>query len=240
MRLLLLSLLIFMSGTPAWAERVVVFAAASLKGPLDEIAASHPDVVISYGGSGVLARQVMQGAPADIVVLAHPVWMDEIAGAPGIALVETADLAGNRLVLIGPAGAGPLALTLGELQLALGADGRLAMGLTDAVPAGQYGRSALMSLGLWDGVSDRLAEVDNVRAALLLVARKEAPLGITYATDAQASDAVDIRATFDADSHPPIRYPAALLRDSPATRAFWAALTGDAGQTALVAAGFLP
>lgn len=232
-----LCLLLTILLTPARAEPVVVFAAASLKAPVDALVAAHGDAVVSYGGSGALARQVLLGAPADVVILAHPQWMDEIA--KGRTLVARQDVAGNGLVVIGPRDAAPLALDSDALAERLGA-GRLAMGLTRAVPAGQYGKAALEHLGLWDGVADKLAEVENVRLALMLVARGEAPLGIVYATDAQASDAVTVVAAFAETSHPAIRYPAALVSDRPAAQAFWDLLTSEQGRAAFADAGFRP
>ncbi len=218
----------------AQADPLVVFAAASLKEPMDVLAAVHGDTVVSYGGSGLLARQILQGAPADVVVLAHPQWMDAL----GDLAQDRVDLLGNELVLIGPAGP-TIALTPEAVGVALG-EGRLALGLTKAVPAGQYAAEALTTLGLWDGVQGQLAEVDSVRAALSLVARGEAPLGITYASDAQAEDQVDILATFPPDSHAPITYPAARISNDARATAFLVLLASTEGQTIFAEAGFVP
>ncbi len=217
---------------PAFAEPVVVFAAASLKEPIDALAARVGDVVVSYAGSGTLARQIQQEAPADVVLLANAEW---IAALPQVA--DVMDFASNALVLIGPVGAADL--TLADLPTALG-DGRLAMGYTTAVPAGVYGRQALENLDLWDAVKDRLAEVDSVRAALTLVVRGEVPFGVVYATDAQATDAVQIVARFDPTDHDPIRYVGGLVSDDPKARAFWDALRGQVGQDLLADFGYLP
>lgn len=224
---------------PVRAEPLVVFAAASLKAPLDQLAARHGDTVVSYAGSGALARQIMQGAPADVVVLAHPDWMAALNASGAVVAESEVEVAGNDLVMIGPADAADLPLTADGLRQRLGG-GRLAMGFTQAVPAGQYGRAALTHLGLWNDVTGHVAEVDNVRAALVLVARGEAPLGVVYATDALASDAVSVVAAFPPESHQPIRYPAALVRDTPAARAFLALLASPEGQAIFAAAGFTP
>ncbi len=224
---------LLLAAGPARAEPLVVFAAASLKEPMDALAAEFGDAVVSYGGSGVLARQAMAGAPADVIVLAHPQWMDAL----GDRAQDRVDLLGNRLVLIGAEGP-PVPLTPEGIAAALG-EGRLAMGLTQAVPAGQYGAEALRNLDLWDGVADQLAEVDSVRAALVLVARGEAPLGITYATDAHADPNVAIRAEFPATSHAPIIYPAARLSDAPRAADFLALLTGPIGREVFETAGFI-
>lgn len=217
---------------PVFAEPVVVFAAASLKEPVDALAAAIGDVVVSYGGSGTLARQVQNGAPADVILLANADWMDVLPRARDVA-----DFASNALVLIGPAGGEDVALA--DLPVALG-DGRLAMGNTSAVPAGIYGREALESAGLWEALRDRLAEVDNVRAALVLVARGETPFGVVYATDARATDAVQVVAAFPADSHAPIRYVGAVLTEDARAQAFWDAVRGAQGREILAGFGYLP
>ena len=231
--------LLCLSIAPLARAEVVVFAAASLKEPLDALAGEFGDVVVSYGGSGTLARQVSMGAPVDVVLLANPEWMDVLVDG-GHVRPEAFDIASNALVLIGPADMADVPLTSEGIGAALNGD-RMALGLTNAVPAGIYAKAALVSLGLWDGVADQLAEVDNVRSALALVARGQAPLGVVYATDARVSDAVRIVARFPADSHPPIRYLAALTPTADAKAAdFLAFLTGPTGQGALAQAGFLP
>jgi len=226
---------------PAIAEDVTVFAAASLKDALDAFAASWQAetghvVTISYAGSSALAAQIIAGAPADVFISAAVDWMDEV-GAQG--LVQTRkDLLGNTLVLIAYGqDAAPIALA--DLPALLG-DGRLSMAMVDAVPAGQYGRAALETLGLWDTLAPLVAQSENVRSALAFVAQGEAPFGIVYATDAVVDDNVTVVATFPPDTHPPIRYPAALLTNAadPADRAFFDALSGDAADAIFTAAGF--
>ncbi len=193
------------------AEGVTVFAAASLKTALEEIAADFEGAVtFSFAGSSVLARQVAAGAPADVVMLANVTWMDWLAGQNAIVPETRRDLLGNRLVLVANSAEPPGR----AFDLLKGGDVfsgyRMAMGLVEAVPAGIYGRQALVSLGLWESVRDDIVQTDNVRAALALVALGEVPLGIVYASDAQAEPRVMILAEFQADSHDPIVYPAAL------------------------------
>ncbi len=212
---------------------VTVFAAASLKEPLDALAAEIGDVVISYGGSGTLARQVLAGAPADLILLANADWMTPLQDAGLVSQVD--DFASNALVVI--AGASAPDLDLAQLPIALG-NGRLAMGYTTSVPAGIYGRAALQSLGIWEAVAPRVAQVDNVRAALVLVARGEVPFAVTYVTDARASSDVRVVATFPAQSHAPIRYVGGVVNERPEVVAFWEALRGPQGQAILVDAGF--
>lgn len=225
---------------PIARAEVLVFAAASLKEPLDQMAAAFDDVVVSYGGSGTLARQIGLGAPADIVLLANVDWMDALEEGGHVQPHSVRDFASNRLVIVGGADAEPFSLTPDALNEALGL-GRIAVGLTEAVPAGIYAKAALQSSGLWDVAEDRLAEVDSVRSALALVIRGQAPLGIVYRTDARISDAITEVAVFTADSHPPIRYVGALTdnADESATT-FLDYVLSDEGQSILAASGFLP
>lgn len=195
----------------ATAEPVRIFAAASLQGPLDEVAATWPgEVSISYAGSGTIARQVSLGAPVDVVMLAHPQWMTWLK-TNGLLAAPPRNIVSNRLALIGPAGTPSLEAPDTEMLLALLGDGRLAMGQHQAVPAGIYAQAWLDTIGAWPDIRTRLAETENVRAALTLVARGETPLGIVYQSDAQLSDAVDVLYTITADMHPPIRYPAGAV-----------------------------
>ncbi len=225
---------------PVLRAETLVFAAASLKEPLDELADAFGDVTVSYGGSSTLARQVSFGAPADLVLLANVDWMDVLRDDGFVQPGTVADFASNALVLIGPAEAGDVLLHGYGMASALG-DGRLAIGLTEAVPAGIYAKAALVNLNLWEPLSWRLAEVDNVRAAMALVARKQAPLGIVYATDARVSDDVRVVARFPAEAHPPIRYVGALTVQADAqAAAFWDFVKGPDGQAVLQDAGFLP
>ena len=201
----------------AAAETVVVFAAASLKNALDEIVGGWDDgaATVAYAGSSALARQIEQGAPADLFVSADVAWMDHLA-AQGLIRPDTRrDLLGNSIVLIAHGAAQPLgAVGPGTDLVGLLQGGRLAMAHVEAVPAGRYGKAALETLGLWPGVADHVAQAENVRAALALVARGEAPLGIVYATDAAVEDKVSVIGRFPASSHPPIVYPVAVLARS--------------------------
>ena len=237
-----------LTAVPARADEVVVFAAASLRGPLDAVAAQFQAetghrVTLSYAGSNQLAQQILQGAPADVFVSAAPVWMDAVADAGLVQAGTRADLFGNRLVLVAHDPATPPVTPGPALDLAaLLGGGRLAMALVDAVPAGQYGKAALQHFGLWDAIAPSVAQTDNVRAALALVARGEAPLGIVYASDAVAEPGVSVIATFPPDSHPPILYPGALLvgATDPADAAFWDMLRSGAADATFAAQGFVP
>lgn len=231
---------------PARAEEVVVFAAASLKTALDAVAAEFQastghKVTISYAGSNQLAKQIIEGAPADIFLSAAVNWMEAVEQEGLVAAGQRRDLWGNDLVLIAH-GTGASPVEIGpELDLAglLGA-GRLSMAMVEAVPAGQYGKEALNRLGLWAGVEPLVAQSENVRAALALVAAGEAPYGIVYATDAVAGDNVTVVGRFPAASHAPIIYPAALLTGAvdAADAAFFRALSEDAADAIFAAQGF--
>ena len=202
---------------------LVIFAAASLKNALDEIAAdwgksaSRPMPRIAYAASSALARQMEQGAPADLFISADTDWMDYVEKKNLIRRDTRFNLLGNKIVLIAPRDSRTTVDVRQGFDLAKSlAGGKLAMGNVDSVPAGKYGKSALEKLGAWNGVKDSIAQADNVRAALLLVSRGEAALGIVYATDAAAEPNVTIVGSFPDDSHPPIVYPAALAKDTKA------------------------
>lgn len=231
---------------PVRAGDVTVFAAASLKTALDAVAADFTEETgiatrLAYAGSSALARQIQQGAPAQLFVSANPDWMDVLETGGLLAPGTRVDLLSNRLVLIA-GGASDIALDLvpgADLAGALG-DGRLAMALVAAVPAGIYGKAALQSLGLWDSVAGRVAQADNVRTALRLVAVGEAPLGIVYATDAAADPRVRVVAVFAETDHPPILYPAAVIADGDTAeaRALLAYLTGPQASALFRSHGF--
>jgi molybdate transport system substrate-binding protein len=205
----------------AQAGGLVIFAAASLKNALDEIAADwtkatgKPAPKISYAASSALAKQMEQGAPADLFISADLDWMDYVEKKDLIKKDTRVNLLGNKIVLIAPKDSTARIDIKQGIDLAKALNGgKLAMGNVDAVPAGKYGKAALEKLGAWDGVKDKIAQADNVRAALLLVSRGEAPLGIVYATDAAAEPNVKIVGTFPDGSHPPIIYPAAVVKDA--------------------------
>jgi len=206
-------------GPPAAAQTVTVFAAASLKDALDEIdgrfqALGGGRAAISYASSASLARQIENGAPADIFISADSDWMDHVEKRRLVRAGTRTNLLRNEIVLVAPAES-HATLTIGPkfpLARLLG-DGRLAMGDPVSVPAGKYGKAALEALEVWASVADRVARAENVRAALAFVARGEAPFGIVYRTDAAAERKVRIVGVFPASSYPPIVYPAAMLQD---------------------------
>jgi molybdate transport system substrate-binding protein len=225
---------------PAAAQDVTVFAAASLKNALDDVAGqwnseTGKKAVISYAASSALAKQIVEGAPADLFISADLAWMDHVEKAALVTDGTRKSLLGNSIVLVAPKDSTvSVKLAQGvDLAASLGADGKLAMADVAAVPAGKYGKAALEKLGAWAGVEGKVAQAENVRAALALVSRGEAPLGIVYKTDAAADPAVKIVDTFPADSHPAIVYPAAQLKGSksPDAAAFLAYL-GTAKATA--------
>lgn len=213
----------------ARSRDVVVLAAASLMNALDEASAAWTretgkTAKISYAGSAALARQIEAGIPADVFIPADTWWMDHVAERKLIRAPSRTDFLGNGIVLIAPRES-KVELSIGkgvDLRAALGA-GRLAMGNIDAVPAGRYGKAALEALGVWPSVADRVAQAENVRMALTLVSRGEAPLGIVYRTDAASDPRVRIVGAFPDGTHPPIVYPMALLAGStnPDAQAFF-------------------
>lgn len=212
---------------PAFAaEPLTVFAAASLKESFDEAALTYEKktgtpVRVSYAASSALARQIEQGAPADVFISADLDWMDALQRSKQIDLASRRNLLGNTLVLVAPAASKTrsVALKPGLDLVPLLGDGRLALALTGSVPAGKYAKQSLVALGAWDAVQSRTAEAENVRAALLLVARGEAPLGIVYGSDARAEPKVRVVGTFPATSHAPIIYPVARVAASRHSRA---------------------
>jgi molybdate transport system substrate-binding protein len=246
--LLFATLVAWGASAPAGAQSgdVLVFAAASLKNALDDVAAqwqrdTGKKAVISYAASNTLIKQIEQGAPADIFISADLDWMD-YGQQKGLIKPDTrANLLGNRIVLVAPKDS-TISVTIAPgFDLAgLLRGGRLAMGNVDAVPAGKYGKAALEKLGAWDGVKDKVAPAESVRAALVLVSRGEAPLGIVYQTDAASDPSVKIVGTFPENSHPPIIYPIAMTKDSskPEAQAFLAYIRSPAARPAFERQGF--
>ena len=245
---LALGLTVGVPGT-ASAEEITVFAASSLKNALDQIAAvwqaeTGNTVVISYEGSPKLAKQIEEGAPADLFISASKKWMDTLSDEKLIKDESRKDILGNTLVLVAGKDAAPVEIKKGfDLKGLLG-EGKLSMGTVDSVPAGQYGKEALESLGVWSAVEGNVAQSENVRAALALVATGEAPYGIVYASDAiaddQSGDKVTVVGTFPDDSHKPIVYPAAVVASSSKAEAqgFLDALSSDAASVVFTAQGF--
>jgi molybdate transport system substrate-binding protein len=206
------------SSSPALAEdkSLTVFAAASMKNALDDIDAAYTaktgiKVAASYAASSALAKQIEQGAPADIFLSADTDWMDYATRKKTINEPTRVNLLGNSIVLIAPNDSGIDDVTIGPgFDLTkLAGDGKIATGDVKAVPVGKYARAALEKLGAWQAAEPKFAMADSVRAALTLVARGEASLGIVYATDAKVEPGVKIVGTFPADSHPAIIYPVA-------------------------------
>ncbi|GHC81338.1 molybdate ABC transporter substrate-binding protein [Limoniibacter endophyticus] len=199
-------------------EQITVFAAASLKNALDATNKAYSEeenvtINVSYAASSALARQIENGAPADIFISADLAWMNYLQEQGAIDGATRSNLLGNRLVLVRPSGETEEEVTIEkgfDLAGLLG-DEHLAMGAVNSVPAGKYGKAALEWLDVWPLVEDKVAGAENVRAALLLVSRGEAPFGIVYRTDASADKGVAIVGTFPEESHPPIIYPAAAL-----------------------------
>jgi molybdate transport system substrate-binding protein len=248
--LTLCSLLI---GPPGWSVEadksdLTVFAAASLTNVLQELGDAFTKqfsipVKFSFAASSTLARQIENGAPADVFFSADLEWMDYLQTRTLIQPESRHDVLGNRLVLIAPADS-EIKLKIEpnfRLASALG-KGRLATGDPDAVPVGRYAQSALTKLGVWKEVSDRLIRADSVRSAMAFVDRGEAPLGIVYETDALIDKKVHVVDVFPADSHLPIIYPIALttVAKKPNAAKFVAYLRGPAGDLAFKAYGFVP
>ncbi len=219
MRLLVTSIFLTLSA-PSQAGSVTVFAAASTTEAMQEIieafdARGDHDATVSFASSSTLAKQIENGAPAQVYIAANPKWMDYLAERDAIAADTRTDLLGNSLVLVAPVDS--VLQTEIRKGMALASfldDDRLAVGDPDHVPAGQYAKASLQHLGIWDAVEPRLARGKDVRAAMAYVERGETPLGITYRTDAAASKRVKVLDTFPADSHPPVIYPAAIVSDA--------------------------
>jgi len=246
MRFLLFALVLLVP-LAARAQELTMFAAASLTDAMQDVSvlwtkAGHQPLRLSFGASSTLARQIEQGAPAALFASADKKWMDYLAQKNLIAADTRKDLLGNDLVLVVPADK-PLHLTIGpafDLTGLLGATGRLATGDPAHVPVGIYAEQALKKLGWWDKIAPRLARTDDVRAALLLVERGEAPAGIVYATDAAVSKAVMVAGTFPADTHEPVSYPFAVVKshDTPEARALMTFLSGPQARAVFVQRGF--
>jgi len=250
MRRLLLMVVVVLTGvgltTQASGATITVFAAASLKEALDDQARQFEartgdKVVVSYAASNALAKQIESGAPADVFISADLDWMDYLDTRQLLAPKTRVELLRNRLVLIAPADTStaiqigpnfPLAATLGT--------GRLALANPNSVPAGKYAKAALQALDVWSSVENKVARTENVRAALVLVARGEAPFGIVYATDAAAEPKVRVVGTFAENTHPPIVYPMALVAGQrpPAASALTAYLASPAARPTWQRYGF--
>lgn len=232
--------------TAAWAADPVVFAAASTKDAITDIAndfaaAGKGKVVTSFGSSGDLAKQIENGAPAAIFISADTKWMDYLAERKLIVADSRHDMLGNRLVLIAPADSNLTVKMAADAPLAqsLG-DGKLAMADPDSVPAGRYGKAALESLKLWSSVEPSVVRAKDVRATLAFVERGEAAAGVVYATDAMVSKKVRIVDEFPESSHPKIVYPIALIagKDDATAHAFYDYLVGPKARSVFLDYGF--
>ncbi|CAN7617965.1 molybdate ABC transporter substrate-binding protein [Bradyrhizobium sp. LjRoot220] len=234
--------------SPAAAQdnTITVFAAASMKNALDDIDAAYTaktgvKVTVSYAASSTLAKQIEQGAPADVFISADTDWMDYAIGKKTINEPSRVNLLGNSIVLVAPKDSQINNVSIGPgFDLArLAGDGRIATGDVKSVPAGKYARAALEKLGSWQAAEPKFAMADSVRAALTLVARGEAALGIVYATDARIEPGVKIIGTFPGDSHPAIIYPvAATTTAKPAAHDYLAFLRSTAARNILEKYGF--
>jgi molybdate transport system substrate-binding protein len=245
-RILLSLALVLGFAAQAQAEAVNVFAAASLKNALDAVseawkAEAGKETKNTYAASSALAKQIEQAAPADVLISADLAWMDYVAEKKLIKADTRKTLLGNQLVLVATKDSGL------KLELKPGADlagalagGKLAVGDVKAVPAGKYAKEALEKLGLWASVEASLAQAENVRAALALVARGEAKLGIVYTTDANAEKGVEVAGVFPEDSHAPIVYPVAVINSSKNAdaEAFVTYLSSPKAQEIFTAQGF--
>jgi molybdate transport system substrate-binding protein len=243
----LLAFCLLLAPLVAQAQELTVFAAASLTDAMKDISAQwaqegHQPLRLSFGSSSTLARQIEQGAPANLFASADLKWMDFLIDKKLVVTETRKDLLSNDVVLVVAADK-PKHVTIGpgfDLLGLLGPDGRIATGDPKHVPIGIYAEQALRKLGLWESVEPRLARTDDVRQALLLVERGEAPAGIVYATDAAASKGVIIAGTFPANSHDPVTYPFAMVKsgDTPEARSLMTYLSGPQARDIFVKRGF--
>lgn len=241
-----------MALSPAWAaparagEKVTVFAAASTTNAVTDIGRlfareKSGRMVASFASSSTLAKQIENGAPANVYISANPQWMDYLEKRKMVDADSRFNLLGNRIVLIAPADSSQhVIIARGFPLAAMLKANELAMGNPAHVPAGIYGKQALQNLGVWESVRSRVARAKDVRAALALVERGEAPLGVVYATDAAITKKVRVVGVFPDDSHPPIVYPAALVtgNETPAARRFLAFLRTPAATAVFEKYGF--
>ncbi len=240
------AVLMLVGAVSAKAQEITVYAAASMTDALEAVAAplraKGVAAKFSFGSSSTLARQIENGAPADVFVSADEDWMNYLATRNLIVPDSRKVFAGNDLVLIAPADK-PAEIEISrstDFLTLLGAQGRIATGDPAHVPVGRYAKAALENLGLWNAVSGRIAGAENVRVALTLVERGEAPFGIVYGTDAKSSPRVVVVGNFPAGSYPPVAYPAAIVakRDAKPARDFIAFLSSAEGKAIFQRFGF--
>lgn len=227
--------------------KITVFAAASLTNAMQDIAKEYKkekrvDVVSSFASSSTLARQIEAGAPADLFISADQKWMDYAIDKKAIDTATRETLLGNSLVVVAPKDSkqGDFTINATTQWLSLLNDGRLAVGDPDHVPAGIYAKEALQKLGAWETLSSRLAPAEDVRGALALVERNEAPLGIVYGSDAVASKGVKVVSTFPEDSHKKVEYPLAIVdgHNNATVKAFYDYLSGPQASAIFKRYGF--
>jgi len=240
-----LGLSLFFCATIAMAGEVKVYAAASLTDALNELAAlyerQHPEVKVKpvYAASSTLAKQIDNGAPADLFISADLDWADYLDKRGLFSAGSRIDLLANELVLIAPAGREFTARLEKGFDLPASFKGKLCTGEPAYVPAGKYAQQALTFYGWWDALKPRLVGTDDVRTATAFVERGECPAGIVYRTDAKIAKKVSVVASFPSDSHKPIIYPGALLKKaSPDSKGFWTYLQGDEARVLFVRYGF--
>jgi molybdate transport system substrate-binding protein len=242
----LLAITIPLRPAAAQENTITIFAAASMKNALDDVDAAYSKksgvkIVASYDASSALMKQIEGGAPADVFVSADLNWMDYGSQKKLINDATRVNLLGNKLVLIAPKDSKIDNVTIGpgfDLAKLVG-DGRIATGDVKAVPVGLYAKAALEKLGVWAAVEPKMAMTSNVRGALVLVARGEAPLGIVYSTDAKVEPGVKVVGVFPDDSHPPIIYPvAATVNAKPDAIPYLAFLRSQAAKTIFESYGF--
>jgi molybdate transport system substrate-binding protein len=240
------ALALFLAPAAEAQTGITVFAASSLTESMKAVAAAYQaktgtKVTLSFGGSNTLAQQIDQGAGADLFISADSDWMDFLEKNNRIAPASRRNLLGNGLVLIGGSRSKPLAIAPGFGLAGALDDSRLALADPNSVPAGKYGKAALMALGVWDSVAGKLAPAENVRVALEYVSRGECPYGIVYETDAKVDPTVHVVSVFPENTHPPIVYPVALTRTAaPQARDFLAYLSGPESKAIFEKAGFSP
>ncbi|ADT88594.1 MULTISPECIES: molybdate ABC transporter substrate-binding protein [Vibrio] len=235
-----------LASTSVWAKDTVnIYAASSMTNAVDDLITAYEadhdvDVVPVYGGSSSLARQIERGAPADVFLSANETWVSHLIKNNIVSRDNVTLLAGNQLVLIKPSASEQQPFDVANKQAWLNVlkDSRMAVGNTDAVPVGMYSKEALTHLGVWDTLQPKLAQTNNVRLALALVERGEAPLGMVYKTDAALTDNVAILSTFDPALHSAIHYPLVQITDKDASRAFVDFLKSDKAKAVMEHYGF--
>ena len=240
---------LLLAAPSARAQEVILSVAVSLKDVTEQLGrdfmAARPGVTLRYnfGASGDLQKQIEAGAPADIFISANEEWMDYLVAKNLIATATRVSPVGNALVMIAPADSPLMAVEIDrrlDIRALIGPDARIVTGDPTNVPVGMYAKKALENLGLWTSAEPLLARADNVRAALALVERGEAPLGIVYETDARASKGVRVVGTFPPESHPPITYPFAIIagRDTPPVLSFFRYVTAGSAADVYKSLGF--